>query len=73
MCFVLFVFSFFNLCFTLLGHHRSGIADVCSCFAREFKMFRFPVLKSPLHFPDVEVIAIPATCLVNDLMRSFTR
>ena len=31
-------------------------------------MFSFRVLKSrPLRFSDVEVIAIPATCLVNDL------
>ena len=30
-------------------------------------MFSFPILKSPLRFSDVEVIAITATCLVNDL------
>ena len=29
-------------------------------------MFSFPILKSSLRFADVEVIAIPATCLVND-------
>ena len=29
-------------------------------------MFSFLILKSPLHFSGVEVIAIPATCLVND-------
>ena len=28
-------------------------------------MFSFPILKSPLRFSDVEVIAIPATCLVQ--------
>ena len=30
-------------------------------------MFSFPTFKSPLRFSAVEVIAIPATCLVNDL------
>ena len=30
-------------------------------------MFSFRIVKSPLRFCDVEVIAFPATCLVNDL------
>ena len=30
-------------------------------------MFSFPILKSSLRFADVEVTAIPAFCLVNDL------
>ena len=30
-------------------------------------MFSFPILKSLLRFSNVDVIAIPATCLVNDL------
>ena len=29
-------------------------------------MFSFPILKPPLRFSDVEVIAVLATCLVND-------
>ena len=30
-------------------------------------MFSFSILKSPLRFSDVEVIAILETCFVNDL------
>ena len=30
-------------------------------------MFSFPILEFPLRSSDVEVIAIPAACLVNDL------
>ena len=30
-------------------------------------MFRFSILKSPFRFSDLEVIAIPATCLADNL------
>ena len=36
-------------------------------FQKGLAMFRFPVVKSSLRFPNVKIVAVPATSFVNDL------
>ena len=36
-------------------------------FQEGLEMFRFPVMKSSLRFPNVKIIAVPATSFINDL------
>ena len=47
--------------------------DVCSCFARGLNVQVSYQLRSLFRFCVVEVIAILATCLVNDLGERFRR
>ena len=35
-------------------------------FQKGLEMFRFPVVKSSLRFPNVKIVAVPATSFVND-------
>ena len=35
-------------------------------FQKGLEMFRFPVVKSPLRFSNVKIVAVPATSFVND-------
>ena len=36
-------------------------------FRKGLEMFRFPVVKSSLRFPNLKIVAVPATSFVNNL------
>jgi len=50
----------------------SGVFNVISNSTRAIilqkglEMFRFPIVESSLRFPDVKIVAVPATSLIND-------
>ena len=50
----------------------TGVFDVISngrrviIFQKGLKMFLFPVVESSLRFPDVKIIAVPATSFIDD-------
>ena len=48
-------------CFNVISNCRRVIM-----FQKGLEMFRFPVVKSPLRFPNVKIVAVPATSFVND-------
>ena len=48
-------------CFNVMSNCRRVIM-----FQKGLEMFRFPVVKSSLPFPNVKIVAVSATSFVND-------
>ena len=54
-------FDVLTSCFNVISNSRRVIK-----FQEGLETFRFPVVKSSFRFPNVKIIAVPATSFIND-------